>query len=139
MYLVKGWGGDIMRLRQNFLLIKWCQDLFQFNYDQSEAMDIIDLMTHLNSWPCALGNSIFQATTLLILFRIQRVYFCWLQKPVWNQNFYISKYFGLWNIDKQRNRVHIKQFRRSLLKFTLMLSSKFFWWWIRFLFFKTCR
>ena len=24
----------------------------------------------------------------------------------------------LWNIDKQRNRVHIKQFRRSLLKFT---------------------
>jgi hypothetical protein len=102
MYLVKGWGGDIMRLRQNFLLIKWCQDLFQFNYDQSEAMDIIDLMTHLNSWPCALGNSIFQATTLLILFRIQRVYFCWLQKPVWNQNFYISKYFGLWNIDKKK-------------------------------------
>ena len=24
----------------------------------------------------------------------------------------------LWNIDKQRNIVHIKQFRRSLLKFT---------------------
>jgi hypothetical protein len=26
-------------------------------------------------------------------------------------------FFGLWNIDKQRNRVHIKQLRRSLVKF----------------------
>ena len=34
------------------------------------------------------------------------------------RTFFISNYFGLWNIDKQRNRVHIKQFRRSLLKFT---------------------